>query len=318
MSRTIEHGKRTGYASLGAGGLNPDSFPLKLFAKGNARHWNPADIDFSQDARDFAAMTDQERRYTTMLAAQFLAGEESVTQDLQPFVAAMAAEGRFADEMYLTQFVYEEAKHTLAFRLWFDAVGVLDDLHEFTDSNEPYTQIFTRELPESLHALAGDPGPANQIRASVTYNHVVEGCLALTGYYGWGKVCNSRGILPGMQKVIKHIGDDERRHMAWGTFTCRRHVAADDGLWQVVQDRMTELVPLALGTVDAGTAEFGDDRPFGIDPAEMGAYAADKLTRRLGAIESARGADVTVIDRDASPEALEETFHAEDQMALSG
>ena len=36
-------------------------------------------------------MTDDERRLTTMLAAQFLAGEESVTQDLQPFIAAMAA-----------------------------------------------------------------------------------------------------------------------------------------------------------------------------------------------------------------------------------
>ena len=47
-----------------------------------------------------------------------------------------------------------------------------------------------------------------------------------------------------MQKVIKHIGDDERRHMAWGTFTCRRHVAADDGLWQVVHDRIGELMGL--------------------------------------------------------------------------
>ncbi len=148
-------------------------------------------------------------------------------------------------------------------------------------------------------------------------NHVVEGCLALTGYYGWAKVCNSRGILPGMQKVIKHIGDDERRHMAWGTFTCRRHVAADDRMWQVVQDRMAELMPLALATVDAGTAEFGDSPPFGIDPAEMAAYAADKLTRRLGAIESARGADLRLIDRDASPEALEEQFHSEDQVALT-
>lgn len=318
MTRTIAHGHRTGYASLGAGGLNRESFPMKLFLKGAGKHWNPADIDLSQDARDFAAMTDEERRYTTMLAAQFLAGEESVTQDLQPFVAAMAAEGRFADEMYLTQFVYEEAKHALAFRLWFDAVGVLDDLHEFTEANEPYTQIFTRELPESLYALESDPGPANQIRASVTYNHVVEGCLALTGYYGWGKVCNSRGILPGMAKIIKHIGDDERRHMAWGTFTCRRHVAADDAMWQVVIDRMGELMPLALATVEDGTREWGENPPFGIDPEELSAYAADKLTRRLGAIESARGADLKLIDRDASPEALEEKFHAEDQLALSG
>ena len=317
MTRSIEHGKRSGYALLGVGGLNRDSFPMRLFLKGTSKHWNPADIDFSQDAKDFAAMTDDERRYIKRLAAQFLAGEESVTQDLQPFVAAMAAEGRIADEMYLTQFVYEEAKHALAFRLWFDAVGVAEDLHEHVEYNQPYTQIFTRELPDSLYALESDPGPTNQVRASVTYNHVVEGCLALTGYYGWGKVCSSRGILPGMQRIIKHIGDDERRHMAWGTFTCRRHVAADDGMWQVVTDRMTELMPLALGTVEAGADDFGDDPPFNIDPAEMAAYAADKLTRRLGAIESARGADLRMIDRDASPETLEEQFHSEDQLALS-
>ena len=57
MTRTIEHGKRTGYASLAAGGLKRDSFPMRLFMKGNAKHWNPADIDFRQDIEDFAAMT---------------------------------------------------------------------------------------------------------------------------------------------------------------------------------------------------------------------------------------------------------------------
>ena len=157
MTRTIQHGDRNGYASLGAGGLSQESFPMRLFAKGNAKQWNPADIDFTQDVEDFAAMTDDERRMTTRLAAQFLAGEESVTQDLQPFIAAMAAEGRFADEMYLTQFVYEEAKHTLAFRLWFDAVGLTEDLHEYIECNDPYMQIFTKELPASLYALEQDP-----------------------------------------------------------------------------------------------------------------------------------------------------------------
>ena len=318
MTRTIEHGIRNGYASLGAGGLSQESFPMRLFAKGNAKHWNPAEIDFAQDAKDFAAMTDDERWMTTALAAQFLAGEESVTQDLQPFIAAMAAEGRLADEMYLTQFVYEEAKHTLSFRLWFDAIGLTQDLHEHIEFNDPYMQIFTRELPASLYALEQDSSARNQIRASVTYNHVIEGALALTGYYGWQKVCTSRGILPGMQKVIKHIGDDERRHMAWGTFTCRRHVAADDDLWQVVQDRMGELMGLATETVDVSFSVFDYKPPFGIDPDEMTAYALDKLTRRLGAIESARGADLLTIDRDASPEALEEKFHSEDQLRLTG
>ena len=36
---------RTHSGSLAAGGLNWDSLPLKLFAGGNAKFWNPADID---------------------------------------------------------------------------------------------------------------------------------------------------------------------------------------------------------------------------------------------------------------------------------
>jgi ribonucleoside-diphosphate reductase beta chain len=318
MMRTIEHGKRNGFASLGEGGIKHDSFPMRLFTKGNGRHWNPADIDFSQDAKDFAAMTDDERWWTCALAAQFLAGEESVTQDLQPFVAAMAAEGRFADEMYLTQFLYEEAKHTQAFRLWFDAIGMTGDLHEYIEFNDAYMEIFTKELPDSLYALANDPSPRNQIRASVTYNHIVEGTLALTGYFAWQKVCSSRGILPGIQQVIKYIGDDERRHMAWGTFTCRRHVAADDSMFDVVDERMQELMVPAMGVVTATFDKYeGEDPPFAVDISEMAEYAMDKLGRRLGAIESARGADLLTIDVDASPEALEERFHAEDQRVLA-
>ncbi len=317
--RTIEHGKRDGFASLSpttGGGLNPDSFPMRLFRKGNAKPWDPATIDFSQDAKDFAAMTDDERWQTCALAAQFLAGEESVTQDLQPFVAAMATEGRLADEMYLTQFVYEEAKHTQAFRLWFDAVGMTGDLHEYIDDNEHYMEIFTKALPESLYALAHDPSPRSQVRASVTYNHIVEGTLALTGYFAWHKICAERGILPGMQQVIKHIGDDERRHMAWGTFTCRRHVAADDANWAVFETRMNELIPLALQNTEDGFALY-DEVPFDLTMEEFQTYAADKGMRRLGTIGSARGRPLADIDVDYTPLELEDTFADEDRKALA-
>ena len=75
---------------------------------------------------------------------------------------------------------------------------------------------------------------------------------------------------------------------------------------------------LVTETVIVGNRLFDNKPPFGIDPDEMTAYALDKLTRRLGAIESARGADLLTIDRDASPEALEEKFHSEDQLQLTG
>lgn len=308
---------REGFHTLATGGLNWDSLPLRLFNKGNAKFWNPADIDFSQDAADLAALTDEERQSVAGLCAQFIAGEEAVTQDLQPFMAAMAAEGRFGDEMYLTQFCFEEAKHTQVFRLWMDAVGLTADMHPLVAENPGYRAIFYEELPEALHALHADPSPRNQVRASVTYNHVVEGTLALTGYYSWNKICRSRGILPGMQEIIRRIGDDERRHMAWGTFTCRRHVAADDGMWDYIQEEMDRLLVHAVTQIQWRPDDAPADPPFALDNDELVNYASDRAGRRLGAISSARGMPLARIDVDAAPEKLEEQFGDEDAAELA-
>lgn len=312
MTITEHTGHRHDFHTLRTGGLNWDALPLRLFSKGNAKFWNPTDIDFSQDAEDWKQLTDDERRSVIGLCAEFIAGEEAVTQDIQPFMAAMAAEGRFGDEMYLTQFCFEEAKHTQVFRLWLDAVGLTDDLQQYVADNPGYRKIFYEVLPETLNALHHDPSPENQVRASVTYNHVVEGSLALTGYYSWNKICHSRGILPGMRELVRRIGDDERRHMAWGTFTCRRHVAADSANWDVVEEQFQKLLPHAIELISYMPADAPEQRPFGLDTEELTAYASDRANRRLGAISSARGASLAKIDLDASPERLEEQFGAED------
>ena len=308
---------RTHSGSLVAGGLNWDSLPLKLFAGGNAKFWNPADIDFSRDRADWERLSDEERDFATRLCAEFIAGEEAVTEDIQPFMSAMRVEGRLGDEMYLTQFAFEEAKHVQVFRLWLDAVGITDDLHSFLEPLTAYRQIFYEELPDCLSALSTDPSPAAQIRASVTYNHVVEGMLALTGNYAWHKMCVDHKILPGMQELIRRIGDDERRHMAWGTFTCRRHVAADDANWGVFETRMNELMPMALQATEQGFALY-DPMPFGMQLDEFMQYSADKGMRRFGTISSARGRPVGEIDLDYSPVQLEDTFAEEDEKALAG
>ena len=231
-------------------------------------------------------------------------------------MAAMRAEGRLGDEMYLTQFAFEEAKHTQVFRLWLDAVGVTDDMQVFLDDLPTYRTIFYEELPASLDALVSDPSPAAQVRASVTYNHVIEGMMALTGYYAWHRICVDNNILPGMQELVRRIGDDERRHMAWGTFTCRRHVAADDSNWAVFESRMNELIPLALKNTD-DAYDLYDEIPFGLEKDEFQAYAADKGMRRFGTISSARGRPLGEIDVDYSPLQLEDTFADEDARALA-
>lgn len=323
---------RQGFGSIRAGGLRWDSLPMRLFVGGNAKFWNPADLDFSQDAVDYAESEPEAQKLTRMLSTLFIAGEEAVTEDIQPFIRAMAAEGRVEDELYLTQFAFEEAKHTEGFRRWLDAVGLDDDLHELVSGSRFYRVLFYEALPTTLRALEHDHSPAAQVRASVLYNHVIEGTLALTGYYAWNRICEAGGVLSGMRQLIGHIATDERRHMAWGTFTCRRHVAADKSLWDLVQETMDEYTPVVtegllelFGQIDFDQLDLSRLSGDGSDgqgqsPEELmdefANYAMDRMSRRLNAIETALQLEPADIEVDRRPEELEEQFANEDRAAF--
>jgi len=313
---------RTGFAGLTRRGYDWDLLPLRLFLKGNRKQWNPADIDFTVDAQDWRRVGEElepaQQEVLVRLAALFLAGEEAVTSDIQPFLRAMAAEGRIEDELYLTQFAYEEAKHAEGFRRWLDAVGVNDDLHFAVTDIPGYAHLFYEALPDALGALDRDASPAAQVRASVVYHQVVEGTLALTGYHAWLRVSREQGLFPGMARLIGHIADDERRHMAWGTYTCRRHVAADDANWQVVDDTMAELMQPVL-SVTTGMFDLiearGSTMPFGLTLEHFADYALDRFSRRIGTIESARGQGAAAVDAGTVEEDIEEQFAREDAAA---
>lgn len=107
------------------------------------------------------------------------------------------------------------------------------------------------------------------------YSHVVEGMMGLTGYYAWHKTCVGRRILPGMQQLIRRIGDYERRRMASSAFTCRCHVAADDANWTLFETRMN--APSA-GAVprQAIQAIYGEALPVDLSPDELRQYSADR------------------------------------------
>ena len=92
--------------------INKESLPYRLFT--NAKKfgvWNPADIDFSQDQKDWETLTEDQRDEVTTLFAYFSGGEEAVTKDILPLIMTCANNGWLEEEMYLTTFLFEEAKH---------------------------------------------------------------------------------------------------------------------------------------------------------------------------------------------------------------
>lgn len=259
--------------------------------------WNPSDIDFTKDKADWLALKDDEKDLILRLLAMFVAGEEAVTLDLLPLIQVIAKERRVEEEIFLTSFLYEEAKHTDFFRRFLDEVTVgFDDLARYHTDN--YRFIFYNALPSALSALEADSSPSVQVRASVTYNMVVEGVLAETGYHAFFTMLERNDLMPGLRKGISLLKQDESRHIAYGVYLLSRLVAEHPEEWDTLDMQMNTLLPSAIGVIGDAFAAY-DVVPFGLVEDDFVNYAMSQFTKRFERLERAKGATLDEINRVA-------------------
>jgi hypothetical protein len=89
--------------------------------------WNPRDLDFASDAKDWLLLAEERRRGLLGITVRFFAGEQRVTDELLPMLAAAHALRRYDWTMYLSTFLMEEAKHSEFFAQWHERVaGILE------------------------------------------------------------------------------------------------------------------------------------------------------------------------------------------------
>jgi len=287
-------------------GLDRSLPPMRLYEKAKRLGiWNPSDIDISKDKTDWETLKDDEKDLILRLLAMFAAGEEAVTLDLLPLIQVVAREGRIEEEMFLTTFLFEEAKHTDFFRRFLDFVALsgtggeveaqMDLSHYHTDN---YRQIFYDALPSALSALESDHSPSTQIRASVTYNMVVEGVLAETGYHAFFTMLERNDLMPGLRKGISLLKQDESRHIAYGIYLLSRLVAEHPHEWEALDAQMNSLLPFAIGVIGDAFAAY-DVVPFGLVEDDFVNYAMSQFTRRFERLEKAKGASLDEINRVA-------------------
>ncbi|HEY3541674.1 MAG TPA: R2-like ligand-binding oxidase [Gaiellaceae bacterium] len=281
-----------------------DCFPLRLYHKAKRLGaWDPAAVDFTRDRRDWESLDELQQQTILSLTSLFAAGEEAVTLDLLPLVLAIARDGRVEEEMYLTTFLYEEAKHTELFaRFLVEVAGSPPDLERFHVAS--YKKIFYEELPATMERLLTDPSREALARASVTYNMIVEGVLAETGYHSYHESLAANGLMPGLCAALVDIKRDESRHIAYGVYLLSGLVAEDAAIWAVIESRMAELFPLALGVVDETFSMYENGvTPFGLEQSMFTDYASSQFARRYSRIERSRGRTLAEVDAIAEEEA---------------
>ncbi len=278
------------FRSTSPAGIDFASLPMQLWEKSKRLGvWDPSRIDFSRDRQDWRRLAPAERDLLLRLAALFGAGEESVTRELLPLIRVIASEGRLEEEIYLTAFLWEEAKHVEAFRRFF--VEVADERGDLGRYHTPaWRRIFYSELPAAMARLEHDASPLAQARASATYNMIVEGVLAETGYHVYHSILEERGILPGMQRVVRHLEADEARHLAYGVHLLSRLVAEHgEPVWQAIEKRMDELLQPAIAIVQEAFDLYEPGKmPFGLEAEVFVGYALRQFEKRMRRIERAR------------------------------
>jgi ribonucleoside-diphosphate reductase beta chain len=279
-------------------GLDRNLPPMRLYEKAKRLGtWNPSDIDLTKDKADWATLKDDEKDLILRLLAMFVAGEEAVTLDLLPLIQVIAREGRVEEEMFLTSFLFEESKHTDFFRRFLDDVtGAVADLTRYHTDN--YRHIFYDALPSALSALEADSSPSAQVRASVTYNMVVEGVLAETGYHAFFTMLERNDLMPGLRKGISLLKQDESRHIAYGVYLLSRLIAENPDEWDTLDIQMNTLLPSAIGVIGDTFAAY-DVVPFGLVEDDFVNFAMGQFTKRFERLEKAKGASMDDVNRVA-------------------
>lgn len=294
---------RTSFKTVNKG-LDFDSFPMKLWAKAKKYGiWDPAAIDFTQDKKDWDQLSHLHQLFIARIVTQFQAGEEAVTLDLLPLIMAIAKEGRVEEEMFLTSFLWEEAKHVEGFsRFIKEVIGEEMFAEAKKDALVPaYKTIFYEVLPDTLNALTTDASPENMARASVTYNMIIEGVLAETGYLAFNSTLEANNIMPGMVEFTAKLKQDESRHIAYGIFLLSRLISENGpSVWQAVEDQMQKMMVLAAAQVQQGDDLYDDNNmPFGLVKGAFGAYAQDQFMKRFARIQRARTQTLAEIHAEA-------------------
>jgi len=245
---------------------------FELYRKGKVEGtWDPDDYDLKQDISDWETFSEEERRVFLATASGFYEGEEDVTRTLAPYMTALDALDddlvpfdTVQEEVYLSQQVYEEAKHTDFFSRYYEEVIGTQDTGQFLmqEGDQYETEDLYDQADELLAAVReGDQQDLLETlgMAYLNYMGILEGQRARAGYMVFDQMCESKAaetdqdeVLLGFQEALGKVRQDETRHIENGRWVLQQLAEADpDIVTEVYEPRIVQYVEANILAEDA-------------------------------------------------------------------
>lgn len=272
--------------------LDRASPPMRLWQKAARHVWTVDALDLHEDRGPWLVLSDEARDRIRGVCALFQLGERAVTRHLLPLVRVVAAERRLEEEIFLTSFLWDEAKHVDLFDRFFSEIDAgARDPRQYVYPG--FQRIVDQELASALGRLWDDTSPAAQVRAAVTYTLVVEGIMADTGGYVLRRVLAQSRTLPRMRQALLLLARDESRHIAFGVYLLSRLIREHgNAAYKAFLQRMQELKPLVEASTDAFVRLVGVGAGAGgcaLSREHLMRYSQQRFTGRVQQILRARG-----------------------------
>ena len=261
-----------------------------LYARWERGNWSATEIDFSQDRIDWQErFTPEQRRGALWLYTLFFHGEDSVTDNLSPYIDAVPLEEQ---KYFLATQQVDEARHAVFFkRFMHEVVGVGNgSLSSGLHATAPALTWGHRETFARLDRMAAelrrDRSPRKLAAAVALYHVVVEGTLAQPGQHMIETSLERLDLMPGFREGMRSVAVDEQRHIAFGVRLLADLYEADpQGTQDAIVDLVREVLPWTLsvaippGWDESYTACFG----FSLeDLYEEGARSNEARLRAVG------------------------------------
>jgi ribonucleoside-diphosphate reductase beta chain len=260
----------------------------ELYALWERQNWRASELDFSVDREQWVTTPGDAQLHTTWSLGSFYIGEERVTADLVPFVAA-APSGEV--EAFLSTQLVDEARHAVFFDRFGSEVMVLEagDLRGRLKEleammMEPWHQVFDEDLRGISRRIAERPDDTDLfVEGIATYHMVIEGVLAMTGQHFLLKYMEDHGLYPGFRKGFSLVERDEHRHIAFGVRFLKDMIQEDPRYGDIVERKILELVPHAALVFAPPYADSPKDFvSYGYRSDEIYGFAYRSLKRRMG------------------------------------
>ncbi|HEX8105409.1 MAG TPA: ribonucleotide-diphosphate reductase subunit beta [Solirubrobacteraceae bacterium] len=261
-----------------------------LYARWERGNWSATEIDFSRDKTDWLeAFSDLERRAALWNYAMFFHGEDSVTDNLSPFIDAAPREEQ---KYFLATQQVDEARHTVFFRRFMQEVvgrGAGGSTAETLAATTPELTWGFRRTFELLDRVVGElrsaPTRLNLARAVTMYHFMVEASLAQPGQHFIEDYLVARDVMPGFRSGMRNVALDEQRHIAFGVRLLHDLAAEDPEVPEAVADMLREVIPVSTAVFVPPGFDRRYSECFGFtleDIFEVGTRSLDGKLRAAG------------------------------------